>query len=367
MEWLAFGIVGAGYLGLMLLLAVNANHTAQLEGPVDTTEPPPSSAKVLAQVRGSPWTKLAKTQGWPIQTQQLDPRRTRLSFTWGKGQDALHIHVLLHHGQEGVLETNTHFKVPARRPERGLMENRRLMATAMAWQGAEMERKAAGLWLKDLPGPQALRFEAEDLLGSEHGMLQLTLPAQVSHVSEIRAGLRLLRTAFHQAQWPAWSGLAHAHSWHLSSDGSGRLPVLAGALDGVSFRANLRGERRSLQTRIISIAVPEAMPGMRLTHADHGEGASGDFKHPIAGTLIHASSPHMGAVRALVNNPKVFGPLLAVVHAFPGSELTGERITLRAQGDLKLELYGALEAVAALSQALGKHYAPESTTPGPTR
>lgn len=359
MEWLAFGVVGLGYLGLMLFIAGNANERKELEAPPDMRgpEPPPDSTSVLAQIRSSPWTKLARAQGWPIQSQQLDPRRTRLKFTWGEGKDALHVHVLLQHRKDGALASSTRFKVPARQPQRGLMDNRRLMATAMSWQGAEMDRRAAGLWLKGLPGPQNLQFEAEDLLGSQHGMLQLTLPAEVGHVSEIRAGLRTLRTAFHQAQWPAWSGLAHAQSWHLSADASHRLPVLAGSLDGVPFRANLTRHGRAAQTQITSIAVPGPMPGMRLTHIDHGTGPSGDFKHPIAGTLIHASSPHMAAVRALVNNPQVFGPLLAVLHAFPGSELTGERITLRAERDLKLELMPALEAVASLSKALADHYA----------
>lgn len=357
MEWLAFGVVGLGYLGLMVLLAVNANKTAQLAGPVDTTEPPPSSAKVLAQVRDSPWTKLARAQGWPLKSRQLDPRRTRMKITWGSGQDAVYIDVLLVHS-EGSATSVTHFKIPSKRPAAGLLQNRRLMSTAMDWQGLEMERNPTGRWLKNLPGPQELRFEPEDLLGSEKGMLQLTLPAQVAHVSDIRRGMRALREAFHQAQWPAWSALSHAHSWHLSSDASKRLPLLAGRVDGVVFRASLTQQGRSPHTQITSIQVPEAMPGMRISHVDSGEGPSGDFKHPIAGTLIHASSPHMAAVRALVNNPKVFGPLLAVVHAFPGSELTGERITLRAERDLKLELYGALEAVAALSQALAEHYSP---------
>ena len=358
MDILIVGVLAAVYMGILVLWSTaNAKKAAALPAP--SSEPPPTSMTVLRQLQASPWTKLAKRQGWPLKTRQLDPRRSKLDIQWGEGQDALYVAVLLVHSEEEAV-ASTHFSVPCQRPAKGLLGNRKLMAQAMSWQGVMSGRRMASRWLSELEGPQELSWEPEDLLGSQHGMLTLTLPGQAAQVSDIRAGLRALRAALLQARHPGWASLAHERGWSLSHDASKTLPILAGTLEGAHFRATLRKKGRGLQTQVFSISVPELLPELRIEHIAHGQGQAAELNHPIAGSMIHAVSPHLAALRLLVNNPQVFGPLMAVVHGYPGSSLSNERIELLAEGDLKLELLAAIQAVADLSAALARHFAPTS-------
>ena len=359
MEGLVVVAVIAVYLSALVIWDMhNSKQAAALPAPDEQT-PPPSSIVVLRQLQESPWTKLAKRQGWPLRSRQLDPRRSKLSIQWGSGEDALYLEVLLLHSEQELV-TTTRFSMPCRRPSQGLIANRELMSQAMAWQGVRSGRRLASPWLSDLVGPQELSWESVDLLDSDQGRLHLTLPVSEGEVSQVRTGLRALRVAFQQARHPAWAGLAHEQGWSLSFDSTKTLPILAGTFQGVAFRATLRKAGRGLQTQVLSIDVPELLPELYITHSAHGSGASAQLNHPIADTMIHALSPHLPALRLLVNNPQVFGPLMAVVHAHPGSSLSGSRIELLSSGDLKLELLGAIEAVATLSQALREHYLPRS-------
>lgn len=355
-------VIGAAvYFGLILWVGkINAKQVKAFP-PAPAGDPLPSSAVILQQQRHNPWSTLARAQGWAIESREIDPRRSRLNIRWGSQKDALHIQLLLTHTKKLAIGT-PRFSVPCKRPAKGLLKNRRLVSHAMGWQGFESGRDALGEWLTALPGPQELAWQSNDKLGGQDGMLHLTLPCDTSHLSEVRSGLRALKTALREAQVPAWAGLAHDKGWHVAFDATKTLPILAGTLDGVPFRATLKKYKGGFQTQIASIAVPELMPELRVVHKEHGEGAAAELNHPIAGSLLHASSQHFTALRLLINNPQVFGALMAVVHAHPGSSLTQHRIELLAQRDLKLELLTAIQAVAALSTALEAHYSPTSAS-----
>lgn len=357
-------VIGAAfYFSLLVWMGKTNAKSIEAFPPAPTGEPPPSSAVILQQQRHNPWATLARAQGWPVECRELDPRRSRLNIRWGSQKDSLHIRILLTHSKELAIGTPS-FGIPCRRPAKGLLNNRRLISQAMAWQDLESERTPSGKWLTKLPGPQELTWEPKNQLGSPEGMLHLSLPSDTGHLSEIRSGLRALKTALREAQVPAWAGLAHERGWHLAFDATKTLPILAGKQDGVAFRATLRKHKSGFQTHIASIAVPEQMPELRVVHKEHGEGPAADLNHPIAGGMLHASSPHSTALKLLINNPDVFGALMAVVHAHPGSSLSRHRIDLIAERDLKLELLTAIRAVATLSKALEAHYAP-SPTSGP--
>ena len=327
--------------------------------PPREAEPVVSSTTVLQQQRHDPWAMLARAKGWPVESREIDATHSKLSIRWGSQKEAFFIEVWLTHSFEQATST-TRFSLPCLRPADGLLQDRQLLSQALAWQGVESERTLMGKWLTALPGPQELEWEPKDKPKGLAGMLRLSLPAQPGDVSELRAGLRAMRRALREAQAPPWAALAYEQGWHLGFDSTKTLPILAGSLGGVPFRATLRETETGLQTQISSIAVPELLPDLRVVHIEHGDGQGADLNHPIAGSMLHASAPSLTALRLLINNPQVFGALMAVVHAHPGSSLSGDGIELVADRDLKRELLPALQAVAALSVALQDHFSTQA-------
>ena len=358
---LIFLIVGGGAMAAVMVYN-EWRDTKRYPGIAPPREPKPvlSTATVQQQQRDNPWARMARTKGWPIEIRQIDPKNSTLHIRWGGEMDALYIEVTIAHSTEGAT-FRTRFGVPCRRPMEGLLARRPLLCEALSWQGIERDPKPVGKWVPSLLEPQELDWRSGGAYRGT-GRLLLQVPANPKDAPEIRAVLRALRRALLQAQAPIWARLAQKQGWHMDFDASKTLPILAGTLDGVAFRATLRKTQEGLQTRITSIAVPATLalelPGLRVVHLDHGQGPSAELHHPIAGSMIHATGAALPALRALVNDAQVFGALMAVVHAYPGSSLSGSRIEVLVDRDLKLELMTAIQAVASLSKALQAHYTP---------
>lgn len=94
---------------------------------------------------------------------------------------------------------------------------------------------------------------------------------------------------------------------------------------------------------------------MTLNHIDRGHGPSEAVPHLIANTLRHIHALDPQALGAHLEDDALLKAILTVVHGYPGSSLTQERIELVTPGDIGRELEPAIEAVATLAQALEAH------------
>lgn len=146
---------------------------------------------------------------------------------------------------------------------------------------------------------------------------------------------------------------AAAKRWGLSLDADSL--HLEGLAEGVAFEVGVRQVRDEPALQIrgqVDLPLPEDLRVMRREPGNSGL-RLGD---PILDSLLVVSARSPDAARRLLLHSEVRGPLLAVVHGFPGSTLVGRQIILRrpgrAAGDLSDRIGDVVELCAVLALAV---------------
>ncbi len=150
------------------------------------------------------------------------------------------------------------------------------------------------------------------------------------------------------APWRAAAG-----RWGLSLDADSL--HLEGLAEGVALEVGVRQVRDEPTLQIrgqVDLPLPEDLRVMRREPGNAGL-RLGD---PILDSLLVVSARSPDAARRLLLHSEVRGPLLAVVHGFPGSTLVGRQIIWRrpgrAAGDLSDRIGDVVELCAALVLAV---------------
>ena len=156
----------------------------------------------------------------------------------------------------------------------------------------------------------------------------------------------IVRAIEGQAAAP-WS--AAAERWGLKLDLEELR--LEGLIEGVAVDVGMREVRgqQSLQIRgQVDLPLPK---DLRVVRREPGN-AGLRLGDPILDSLQVVSGRNLDAARRLLLHSEVRGPLLAVVHGFPGSSLVGSQIVLRRPGRSSVDLADRIGDVVELCDAL---------------
>lgn len=126
-------------------------------------------------------------------------------------------------------------------------------------------------------------------------------------------------------------------------------PRLEGTVEGVNVSAYVDD---ALDTRIEATFDNGDLPDdLVVMHKDRLV-ANMDLDDPVLSMLVAARCSRPEALNAQLTRPGVAEAMCAVVHAFPGSRVMGDRVELRAPRILADELAPTVEAVIALAAGL---------------
>ncbi len=155
-----------------------------------------------------------------------------------------------------------------------------------------------------------------------------------------------LRRLYHLGGEQHWDrlgarvGLLHGHSARGGH-------VLDGLRSGVWLHVEAEGAWMVVRGRI-EAPMP---PGLSVVHRDLAPERGLRVGSPVLDGLICARGDE-AAVPALLRSPGLAGPLLAVVHAWPGSTVDARQVTLRYPDAMGRELEERCVEVIALVVAL---------------
>lgn len=319
-----------------LLQDARAQRAAPTRTLPEGQTPPPSQAEGSAErwFAASPWPALAQAQGWTVSKEHN---------TTGRAGVSIHIHGTLKgtdfHATQwatyGLVNLSTSrfvVRAASRQPPEGLS----FRGSSLRWERNTAQLSPFQTWVEDDGGPQALTWNS--------GMLALEQVNPEAELQTLHQALALF-AALRQAEFPIW--YTPRAGWTLSRDSTGQWPRLRSEVQGQRVFANLEWANGALRTRIMAL-VPEGRPPFTLVHPAHASGPKVSTRHPIADSLLHASGDGE-ALHAALQTPGAFEAIMAVVHAYPGSRLTHERIELVAPGDLGALLPQALSQVGQVA------------------
>lgn len=110
-------------------------------------------------------------------------------------------------------------------------------------------------------------------------------------------------------------------------------------------------EGKALQTRIMAWIDPPLPPRSEIRHHKHLS-SNQDLGDPILDKMLSAISSDIDTLRQRVCTDEARGPLLAVLHPFPRSQVTTDRVILRMPGHVGVDLLDHVDAVVELVRAL---------------
>lgn len=340
-SWLVLCLVVAGGAVQLVRYLQRDDASMAIPGLAPPSSVDANGLRVLHGLEQSPWAVLATQRGWRMETQIMMGTVGRLDIHLPR--DGANISVTGHAGAAPGVVAHTTLRLPTPDPGAALA-NRSTLSGLLGRMGRSMEPDAHQNWLAELPGPQGLSYH--------RGQLTLALPIHIDQLPKALSGLRDLARALELSRYPPWAKVALKHEWALTLTDTG--PSLTARLQGHEIQARLLGQTHSLRCSL-RCTCPPGVPPMTLKHIEHGHGAPEAVPHLIANTLLHIRALDPKALGTDLQDDRLFQAILTVVHGYPGSSLTQERIELVSPGDLGIGLEEALSAVAELATALEGH------------
>ncbi|MFT4975352.1 MAG: hypothetical protein ACI8S6_001239 [Myxococcota bacterium] len=127
-------------------------------------------------------------------------------------------------------------------------------------------------------------------------------------------------------------------------------PHLSGHIGSIPVSVTLSEDVWEVGFRVRASLRAAAPAGMHLTASDHGRGDT-PLQSPVLAATVSASGGPQ--VAALLDDPDLVGPLLAVLHRWPGASVDACGVTIDGETDQPgRTLPEALAAAAALAGAL---------------
>lgn len=296
---------------------------------------------ILHALEQSPWAVLAAQEGWPMHSEIMMGAVGRLDIQLPEAGASLSVSG--HAGAAPGPVAHVTLRMPTPDPGAALRD-RSTVAGLMTQLGRPLDPDAAQTWLSELPGPQGLSYLK--------GQLTLALPLNLNQLDEALAGLQDLARALELSGHPPWAALALEQGWALKLSPTG--PSMTAQLRGFEIHARLQGQTERRRC-ILRCSCPAGVPPMTLNHIEHGHGEPEAVPHLIANTLLHIRALDPVALGQDLHDERLFQAILTVVHGYPGSSLTQQRIELVSPDDLGVGLQAAIHAVADLAAALEEH------------
>lgn len=178
----------------------------------------------------------------------------------------------------------------------------------------------------------------------------LTVSFRGRHDQVGARGLRLgaeVARAVDRLLVPPWRELAR----DLGSELHPAAPRLAGHHGGVPVRVEVRLRKGAPTTWLLAWFAPTLPDGTRVMHrARLSRGR--ELGDPILDPMLRAESADLGELGRRLGQDAVRGPLLEVLHGFPGSSLRHDRVMLRVPGRAGPALPRRVRLVTELASAL---------------
>ncbi len=209
--------------------------------------------------------------------------------------------------------------------------------------------------LYGVEGPRSLRFSGHValvraldrarrdglLLELEGRSLQVDQPGggEEDVAERLQLALDVARDLERAALAP-WNTVAETYGLTVSLPGGGEV-LLEGDLHLGLLRARSLPREQELHTEVrLQFRQPLATP-LRVIAADHADAPGIRLGDPVLDGHITAHGADPEAIRRLLRREALRGPLLAILHAHPGSVLTQEALVLRpSNGEPHLLLVG---------------------------
>ncbi len=327
-----------------LLTKANAERARQLTGPSEPIEDAqplerletldPHLPMPTRWFRSSPWRAIAEAEGWSCAPAFSKHASVGLRMHSPPSKDNFEANLRVNSESSLTVE-----RLRIRRATRQPPNGTRIAGSTLTWKWGTAVLHPPQPWLPTGGPEQILVWKAGYL------ELQLVCPRKCS--ATLVDALALF-DALRQAEFPAW--YAPHPDWTLRMDSSGLWPRVSTQVDGQPVSASLEWANAALRSRVMA-PLPPQDTRFCLVHAEHGEGDPVPLRHPIADSLLHGTGDAK-AMQALLADPHTVQAILAVVHAYPGSRVTQDRVELRFPGDLGEALPAAIESVALAATAI---------------
>ena len=163
-----------------------------------------------------------------------------------------------------------------------------------------------------------------------------------------------------EARMRPWNDLVRRHpDLALSTPDRAHIALAGQTADGLHVQAAARLDAG--RTRL-TVAVPADLPpGLVIAAGDRPGGVRlGD---PVLDGMVSVSGAPAEVLRPLLLDDELRGELLAVVHAFPGSRVSGNSVVLNLPVASTLELADRLEDACRLARALARRVEAATSSP----
>ena len=347
LDLLVLAFLGVGSVGFLVIVLHRAQRSAHGKGTLNSRLTKrlqdsehensaalgPTSPFPQRWFQSSPWTAMAREQGWRCTPEFYKRAVAALGVKSPSDTQNFHMTVRLN-DSESMSETVVIRREMAR-PSGGL----KLATGTLSWRFDTARLSPRGPWIPSGGRKQELRWEAPNL--------ELHLRAPKRDKQTILDALSLFES-LHQAQYSYWYD--PPPGWTLKLDSTGQWPRLSRLVNGVLVNANLEWVQGALRTRIMAPLPPQSAR-FTLVHPDFREGPKVSTRHPIADSLLHAEGDGE-ALHGLLQDADAFSAIMAIVHGHPGSRLTQDRIELIAAGDMGDGLLQAMNKVVRAASAI---------------